>query len=241
MRFRDKASARRHVWDALESAHAARFPYPPHGRIPNFEGAARAAERLLATPPLARAEIVKVNPDAPQRPLRQALLERGSVVLMPTPRLRGGFLCLDPRRIPARQRRRAASLSGARAFAREVPLDALPEIDCIVCGSVAVTRRGRRAGKGEGYSDLEYAILRELGHPPLPVLTSVHPLQVLEEIPRDRQDLPLSWIATPEETIRVRRPPAPPRGIAWSKLPPEALEAMPVLRELHELRPRRRG
>jgi len=101
-----------------------------------------------------------------------------------------------------------------------------------VCGSVAVTRRGRRAGKGEGYSDLEYAILRELGHPPLPVLTSVHPLQVLEEIPRDRQDLPLSWIATPEETIRVRRPPAPPRGIAWSKLPPEALEAMPVLREL---------
>jgi hypothetical protein len=38
-------------------------------------------------------------------------------------------------------------------------------LDAIICGSVAVTRDGRRCGKGEGYSDLEFAILRELGHP----------------------------------------------------------------------------
>lgn len=238
MRFRDKAHARRHVWDALEREGAARFPYPPHARIPNFAGAAQAAERLLEAPPLTRARVVKVNPDAPQRPVRQALLERGCVVLMPTPRLRAGFLRLDPRRIPARQHRRAASLAGARDFAREVPLEELPEIDCIVCGSVAVTRDGRRLGKGEGYSDLEYAILRELGHPAVPVLTSIHPLQVLEAFPRDREDLPLAWIATPEALHRVRRPPAPPRGIAWSKLSPEALEAMPILRELRARRRR---
>src|SRR6266446_9648312 len=39
----------------------------------------------------------------------------------------------------------------------------MPCLDAIVCGSVAVTRDGRRCGKGEGYSDLEFAILRELG------------------------------------------------------------------------------
>jgi len=30
----------------------------------------------------------------------------------------------------------------------------MPELDAIVCGSVAVTRYGRRCGKGEGYSVL---------------------------------------------------------------------------------------
>ena len=38
----------------------------------------------------------------------------------------------------------------------------MPCLDAIVCGSVAVTRDGRRCGKGEGYSDLEFAILRAI-------------------------------------------------------------------------------
>ena len=37
----------------------------------------------------------------------------------------------------------------------------MPRLDTIVCGSVTVTRDGRRCGKGEGYSDLE--IMRDLG------------------------------------------------------------------------------
>lgn len=234
-RFRDKAAARAAVWDHLAASGAARFPYPPHGRIPNFAGAAEAAARLLDAPPLAAARRVKVNPDAPQRPLRLAALERGIAVLVPTPRLRAGFLYLDPARIPAARRREAASLSGCRRHAREIPLRRLPELDAIVCGSVAVTRDGRRCGKGEGYSDLEYAILRELGQPPLPVATSVHADQVLESFPRDPFDLPLAWIATPEETIRVARPPAAPEGIDWSRLDDAALAAMPVLRELRDL------
>ena len=68
-----------------------------------------------------------------------------------------------------------------------------------------MTRGGRRCGKGEGYSDLEYASLRELGHPPVPVATTVHRVQILDEFPRDPTDLPLTVIATPEKVIRVRR------------------------------------
>ena len=114
-------------------------------------------------------------------------------------------------------------------------------MDLIVCGSVAVTRDGRRAGKGEGYSDLEYAVLRELGHPPVPVATTVHPLQVVGALPRDPGDLPLSLIVTPEEALEVRVPPPAPPGIDWDRLTPERLEEMPVLEELRRLREERGG
>ena len=94
----------------------------------------------------------------------------------------------------------------------------MPGLDAIVCGSVAVTRDGRRCGKGEGYSDLEFAILRELGHPPVPVATTVHDLQVVDSVPRDPTDQPLSVIATPTHAIRIKRPSAAPTGIDWTRL-----------------------
>ena len=233
---RSKDAIREAVWDRLEADGVSRFPYPPHGRIPNFEGAAEAAERAMQCAVLADARRVKVNPDAPQRPLRRLLLEAGVVLLMPTPRLRAGFLELDPGRIPARERGRAASLSHAKRYARKVPLRRLPALDAVVTGSVAVTRDGRRCGKGHGYSDLEYAILRELGHDAPPVLTTVHEAQVVDAIPRDPTDLPLSLVVTPERTIRVRRPPPAPDGIDWERLSEEDLEAMPVLAELRRER-----
>jgi 5-formyltetrahydrofolate cyclo-ligase len=86
----------------------------------------------------------------------------------------------------------------------------LPKIDLVVMGSVAVTREGRRLGKGHGYADLEYALLRELGNPPVPVATTVHPLQVLDDFPIEEHDLPVSL--------------------------EEALQEMPVLAELRELK-----
>lgn len=238
-RFSDKESARRWVWDELVRRRLARFPLPPHGRIPNFAGAKEAAARLLDAPPFDRAHRIKVNPDAPQAYVREAALERGITVLMPTPRLRAGFLRLDPARIPLRARRQAARLSGAARFAQEVPLRELPELDAIVCGSVAVTRRGHRCGKGHGYGDLEFAILRELGHPPVPVATTVHPVQIVGGFPPDPNDLPLSLIVTPGEVLNVAHPPPAPAGIEWDRLRPEDLSEMPVLAELRRLRPGR--
>ncbi len=236
--FASKADARQAVWDALQAAGAARFPFPPHGRIPNFRGAEQAAERVLAHPLLAHARRIKVNPDAPQRPLRAAALARGIVVYVPTPRLRGGFKRFDPAKTPPDKIADAASLSRGSRWGETVPLRALPRLDAIVAGSVAVTRDGRRCGKGEGYSDLEFAILRELGHPPVPVATTVHPLQIVGGFPRASNDLPLSLIATPDETITVRRPPPAPAGIEWERLTEEDLDEMPVLRELLKLKRR---
>ena len=238
-RFESKAEARRAVWDRVAREGVARFPLPPHGRIPNFAGARAAALRLLDHPLFRKVRVLKVNPDAPQRPVREEALRRGITVLMPTPRLRAGFKLLDPERIPTDRLREAASLSRCDRWAEERPLRSLPRIDAIVCGSVAVTRGGDRCGKGEGYSDLELAILWELGHPAVPIATSVHPLQIVDALPRDATDLGLSLVVTPGEAIEIPEPPLGPGGIDWDRLGEEELRAMPVLEELRRLGARR--
>jgi 5-formyltetrahydrofolate cyclo-ligase len=229
------------VWDALTRNKAARFPFPVHGRIPNFNGAEKAAERLLAHPIFRRVRVIKVNPDSPQRWVRRLALERGITVVTPTPRLKGAFRVLDPRRIPREHYAEAATLTRGGKWGEDVGLAKLPIIDLVVMGSVAATRGGRRLGKGHGYADLEYGMLRELGNPAVPVVTTVHPLQVLEGFPNESHDLPVRLIATPDALITVRRPPAPPRGIDWNRLPAQALQDMPVLGELKRLLASRRA
>ena len=238
--FPDKESARQAVWDRLWAEGLARFPFPPHGRIPNFKDSAQAAKRLFDVPTWRDARKIKVNPDAPQRYVRIEALKRGIEVFVPTPRLRAGFTVLDPKTIPYEELPAAAAISSGRKWAREVQLPDVPQMDAIVAGSVAVTRDGRRAGKGEGYSDMEYAILRELGHAHIPVATTVHPVQIVGAFPIESNDIPLSCIVTPNETLSVAAPPPAPDSIDWERLSEEDLDQMPILRELKNLRRDRR-
>ena len=232
MRFNDKQIARQAVWDVLQAKRVARFPFPPHGRIPNFAGAREAAERLLAHPRFRRVRVIKVNPDSPQRWVRQLALERGITVITPTPRLKGAFRVLDPARIPRQRYAEAATLKRGGKWGEDITLAQMPKIDLVVMGSVAVTRDGRRLGKGHGYADLEYALLRELGNPAVPLATTVHKLQVVDAFPVEAHDTSLMLIATPDEVIEVKRRRRTPRGIDWQRLPAEALDEMPVLAEL---------
>lgn len=230
----DKQTLRQAVWDELTRTRQAAFPLPVHGRIPNFAGAPAAAARLRALPEWQGARAVKVNPDAPQHPVRlQAILD-GKVLYMPTPRLRAGFLCLRPEWVPPGRERYATSIKGLAEYGREVALDQVEPVGLVVAGSVAVDARGGRAGKGEGYSDREYAILRELGHPEMPIATTVHDLQVVERVPRDPFDIPLDIICTPTRVIRTQTPYPRPQGIDWSRVTAAELAAMPPLRELKE-------
>jgi 5-formyltetrahydrofolate cyclo-ligase len=234
--FSDKAEARSAVWRALVAHKAARFPFPLKGRIPNFEGADRAAALLLEHPVFANAKCVKVNPDSPQRYVRKGLFDRGIVVITPTPRLQGGFYRLDPARIPQQHHWDAASMKMGGRWGEPVALKGLPRLDAIVMGSVAVTRDGSRLGKGHGYADLEYAILRELGQADVPVATTVHPLQILHRFPTAPHDVPVSIIATPTELIEIARQLSIPVGVDWSELTAEALDEMPVLADLKRLK-----
>lgn len=233
--FADKESARGWVWDALQECRLAAFPFPPHGRIPNFKGAADAARRLFEIPAFRDARRIKVNPDSAQRPVRAEALRRGITVFVPTPRLKGGFMKLDPARIPPEEIRRAATMSTVEHYAETVALADLPQLNAICCGSVAVTVTGLRSGKGEGFSDIEFAILAELGHAPVPVATTVHEIQLVDGFPTAGNDIPLHWVVTPSAVHEVARPGPPPTGIDWDALSPERLADMPVVGELRAL------
>ena len=84
---RTKQDIREHVWQTLEESPARRFP-GTRGRIPNFVGAERAADRLCELDVWKRANVLKCNPDSPQRPVRLRALKDGKIVYMAVPRLR---------------------------------------------------------------------------------------------------------------------------------------------------------
>lgn len=233
--YPSKQDARQAIWDRLQDEKLARFPFPPHGRIPNFKGAKEAALRLFEEPEWRDAKRIKVNPDSPQKYVRAEALKRGIVVYVPTPRLKGGFMKLDPERIPFDAIDDASQMSRCAKWAEPVALEDMPQLDAIVTGCVAVTDSGRRSGKGEGYSDIEYAILRELGHAPVPVATTVNDVQVVGGFPIESNDIPLTVIATPTRTIRVGHPPPPPSGIEWDRLTAQDIEEMPILKDLKAL------
>lgn len=229
-----KQAAREIVWARMTAEGVAAFP-GAQGRIPNFTGAARAAERLVETEEWRRARTLKCNPDSPQRPVRLRALRAGKLVYMAVPRLAGArcFWKLDPRRL--RDPSAASTIGGAARLGRPVHPRELPHIDLVVAGSVAVDRRGARVGKGGGYSDLEYAIGREVGciDDDTVVATTVHPLQLADEaLPTTEHDFFLDLIVTPDQVIRIRKHRAQPRGVLPGHLTPQKIAAVPFLREL---------
>lgn len=226
-----KCEIRKKVWSLLEETNIATFPRPVMGRIPNFKGAEKAAEKLSSTPEFQRAKFIKVNPDSPQRYVRELALRQGKIVLVPTPRLKGDFYILDPSKI--RDFREASKISGFAKYGEVADIYSIPNIDLVVVGSVAVTLSGDRVGKGEGYSELEFAILRELNkvNEKTPVVTTVHDIQIVESIPVEPYDVPLDIIATPTRVIRVNRTREKPPGLLLEYLTKEKIEDTPFLKK----------
>ncbi|HEY2919137.1 MAG TPA: 5-formyltetrahydrofolate cyclo-ligase [Candidatus Binatia bacterium] len=232
--MRTKDEIREDVWKLLQKQKVARFP-GAKGRIPNFLGAEACAKPLAETRYWKAAKVLKINPDSPQRAIRQRALAEGKIIYMAVPRLRSEqpFIELDPKKLKCSPYA-ASSIKGAGQHGRPVQLDEVRKIDLVVCGSVAVNRRGARVGKGGGYSDLEFALLTEqkkIGAD-TPIVTSVHPLQLVdEEIPMTEHDIPLSAIVTPTEVIETKSSFLRPKGIYWSMLSQEKIDAIPVLNQ----------
>ncbi|HME92550.1 MAG TPA: 5-formyltetrahydrofolate cyclo-ligase, partial [Myxococcaceae bacterium] len=177
---------------------------------------------------------IKCNPDSPQKFVRLLALKQGKIVYVAVPRLRElrCFLELNPKRISSAGA--AATIGGAAEQGRPVHPKDMPKIDLVVCGSVAIDRHGNRIGKGGGYSDLEFAIGRELGFigPSTPIVTTVHPIQLVEgTLPVTSHDFSVDLAAMPEEVRRFERG-RRPRGILRSHLTASLVESVPILREL---------
>ena len=92
---------------------------------------------------------------------------------------------------------------------------------------------GVRIGKGGGYSDLEFALARELGliDQRTVIATTVHPLQVLDApLPETGHDFRVDLLVTPEEIVAVPGAMAHrPQGVSREDLSPEKIAAIPVL------------
>jgi 5-formyltetrahydrofolate cyclo-ligase len=230
-----KQDIRDHVWQALEKGGVGRFP-GTRGRIPNFVGAERAADRLCELDVWKRASVLKCNPDSPQRPVRLRALREGKTVYMAVPRLREleCFIELDPLTI-GKDITQASSIEGAFHFGRSVLPENMRHIDLIVCGTVAVNPQGARIGKGGGYSDLEYGLLREakLVRQRTPIVTTVHDLQVLDKkLPVVVHDIPVDYIVTPTRVIQTHTQLRRPQGIYWDYLIKEKVDGIPYLKKL---------
>ena len=226
-----KQAVRERVWRALREQKASRFP-GAQGRIPNFVGAEDAARRLAELDAWQRAGVLKSNPDLPQLPVRAAALEAGKRLFMAVPRLADErpFRLLDPERIEDSPRK-VASIKGSATAGLPVTIADVEHLDLVVCGTVAVSRKGVRIGKGGGFSDIEFALLVESGaiDERTIVVTTVHGLQVLDEdLPETSHDFRVDLVVTPDEVIRCRRAHRP-RGIIRSHLDPEKVAQIPAL------------
>jgi 5-formyltetrahydrofolate cyclo-ligase len=232
----DKQTIRESIWRRMEDLGVALFP-GARGRIPNFTGATEAAAALAGSEAWEGAEVLKCNPDAPQRQVRFRALKAGKRVFMAVPRLREleCFVELDPRRIGTRKLYDASSIEGAFRHGRPLHPRDMPRIDLVVAGSVAVNKQGQRIGKGGGYSDLEWALGRELGYitAATVVATTVHPVQLVRgRLPVRRHDLTVDLIALPGGMIEVTPRPRKPAGVDRGLVTETMRSEIPILAEL---------
>jgi len=234
-----KQEIRESVWELLQSEHVARFP-GARGRIPNFTGAEKCAQLVAELDEWKSARFIKSNPDSPQRAIRHLALKQGKTIYMAVPRLREEkcFVELSPSRL-GKNVYAASSIKGAFEFGRQVTVREMKAIDLILCGSVAVRRDGARLGKGGGYSDLEYAIARELEivDEKTPIITTVHPLQIVTaKIQLLPHDIPVDYIVTPEKVIATKTKIKRPKGVYWDFLDEEKIESIPLLTKMDAAR-----
>ncbi|KFW96360.1 Methenyltetrahydrofolate synthase domain-containing protein, partial [Phalacrocorax carbo] len=205
------------------------------------QGASHAATRLLGLQEFKAANTVKINPDAPQKNARFLTLEARKTLLVPTPRLRTGLFnkIVPPSGATKEILRICATSQGIKEYSVPVGLDGKARVDLVVVGSVAVSEKGWRIGKGEGYADMEYAMMVSMGavQADTPVITTVHDCQVVdiaEELLGDH-DLTVDYILTPTRTIKTNCKRPKPQGIIWQKaraLSYEMLEKIPILKSL---------
>ncbi len=233
----EKDALRKIIWDLLEKEGVARFPLPPHGRIPNFEGTEKAASMLRDVQIWQEGDILKVNPDSPQRAVRESALIEGKTIYMAVPRLREErcFIELHRNRIPGSPIR-GATIKGAFKYGKKVGPEYMKKVDLVIAGSVAVNSSGARVGKGGGFSDLEFALAREfeIVDEDTPVITTVHTLQMVEDdIPMTAHDVPLDILVTPDGITKAPKK-HKPKGILWEDLSEEKIGEIPILKRLRE-------
>lgn len=218
----------------MEKNEIALPPRPCYYKVPNFVGSRYAASRLSRSPYFRNAKIIYVAQDPPLIHVREEVLKSGKLLITSSYRLRKGFFLLDPEKIHPRAIRVAVSLRGVSRYGEAVSMSSNHEVDLYVIGSVAVTLNGARLGRGKGFSDLEYGILREMQivGGDTPIATIVHECQIVKNIPMEIHDVPVDIIATPSRLIETHTKFKKPPGIIWDLVTVDVVNEFPILKQL---------
>lgn len=228
-----KADIREEIWDQMKTTG---LSPAPHGTIPTFPDQNKAAERMRRLETYQRAKTVMVPPDQAQLQVRINAVMDGKRLIMATPGLRDGFYLLHKGAIKARDWKGATRSSGVRRFGTRLVTTRreIGTVDFMATGAVAVGLQGGRIGKGSGYFDLEYMILREIGsvNETTPICALVDECQVLEEVPMETKDVAVDFICTPFRIITTERSLSRPTKIPWGFLNERYIKGMRPLREL---------
>jgi 5-formyltetrahydrofolate cyclo-ligase len=238
--------ARERVWKDLRDVALpdSRFGWDFSSFIADYEGSDACATKIRTRAARRGYDSWFVTPDNNLNILREQLIEEPTEFVMPTYGIRRGFLRLVPEDVPDGQAAFASTLDGMTRFASRIELGAmereLPKLDCMVTGASFVTHDGLRMGKGHGFFDLEWAMMREVGlaDEETDIVAVVHDVQVVDE-PAGQElaashDTIVDAIVTPDRVIEIDDAPPKPEGIRWPLLERDEIDQIPPLRELWE-------
>ena len=211
-----KEQLREKIWHLLEQRKVAIFPLPVFGRIPNFVGSDEAANLARTLPEWKKAKVIFANPDYAQKKIREFALKEGKILIMASPRLKHGFLQIDPQKVKGKEEV-ASTIKGAFRYGKGVEdpdgegIEKMKRPDLIITGCVAVDPFGWRLGKGGGYGEIEikrikdqFGAMNHMVHSAeIPVLTTIHSFQMVEFVPHINHDTKVDIIVTPEKIYRV--------------------------------------
>lgn len=200
---KEKENLRNQIWDLIKENGISKRPQGDYGRIPDFKGAKIAAERLSRTIEWANSEIIFCSPDSAQKHVRELALKHNKDLIMATPKIEQGYLLIKGEFMENSEEKIASTIKGAFKYGKQI--SKIPKVDMVVEGSVAVDMNGNRLGKGGGYADKEISELinQKSVNTQTPIVTTIHPLQIVNKVPLEIHDQKINMIVTPSEVIRL--------------------------------------
>jgi 5-formyltetrahydrofolate cyclo-ligase len=235
---------RERVWNSLLEVGRpdSRFHWDFSSFIADFEGSDLATARICGLDAWKQADRVFITPDNSTELLRREAIRAGKTQLVTTYGIRRGFYELCAEDVPDEEVSYAATLDGLDRYGRPVSMYELRNgapLRLLVTGGSAVSRNGIRFGKGHGYFDLEYAMLSEIGliDAASEIVDIVHDCQYVdEEMNGETHDVPVDWIVTPTQSMRIEGLHRGPGTVYWDLLVGTEHEHLPPIEELRAMR-----
>ena len=214
MNFKEeKETIRKSIYDKLFNEGQSLRSNGDYGKIPDFKGSDIAAELLATTEEWRNSKTIFCSPDSAQIPVRFIALKDNKNLIMASPNLEYGYLFLEGNKLNGKEKE-AATKEGAfdhcskffdfgETSSSDDSFDIA--IDMVVEGSVGVDRLGNRIGKGKGFADREIEDLfkKNLIDENTPLVTTIHPFQLVDYVPMESHDKRLNMIVTTREIIRI--------------------------------------